>query len=301
MKQPTPHFALRMTLIGCACLALAGCTRHPSGYSLATPDAIHILPPSLLEVSGIAWLGDASIACVQDERGGVYTFDTRTNRILAERRFMDDADYEGIARVGDTLFVLRSDGTLVEIPGYTAGTNQAILHATGIPSRDNEGLCLDALNNRLLIAAKSRSSPGAAHKEKRTIHAFDLATRTMADKPAFVIDASTLPGLASATPKDRPKGKRRKTGNESTPANTLRPSGLCMHPATGKLYLLSAETHTLLVFRLDGTIECIEPLPPDLFHQPEGITFSEDSDLFIANEGSANKPATILRFKWWGI
>ena len=53
----------------------------------------------------------------------------------------------------------------------------------------------------------------------------------------------------------------------------------------------------LFVFNINGEIEYIEKLDPDLFSQPEGITFMKNGDMLISNDVKDNKPA-LLRFNY---
>jgi len=72
---------------------------------------------------------------------------------------------------------------------------------------------------------------------------------------------------------------------------------MAFHPKTGKLFLLSSADQLLFVLNMNNEIEYIERLNPDLFKQPEGITFMENGDMFISNEGK-KKSATLVRFKY---
>jgi hypothetical protein len=48
---------------------------------------------------------------------------------------------------------------------------------------------------------------------------------------------------------------------------------------------------------MNGTIDSMERLDKDLFAQPEGITFMENGDMLISNEGAKGIP-TIVRFNY---
>jgi hypothetical protein len=61
--------------------------------------------------------------------------------------------------------------------------------------------------------------------------------------------------------------------------------------------LLSAADYLLFVFNIDGSIENIETLNPVIFNKAEGITFFENCDMLITNEGQDKKP-TLLRFNY---
>jgi uncharacterized protein YjiK len=72
---------------------------------------------------------------------------------------------------------------------------------------------------------------------------------------------------------------------------------MSIHPVSGSLYVLSGPERLLLVFDMNGNIEYLERLDKNLFAQPEGISFRDNGDLFISNEGT-NKEATLLRFSY---
>jgi uncharacterized protein YjiK len=74
-------------------------------------------------------------------------------------------------------------------------------------------------------------------------------------------------------------------------------SDLAIHPITGKLFLLSSADKLLFVFNTKNEIEYIGRLNPDLFIQPEGITFMKNGDMYISNEGQ-KKSATLVRFNY---
>jgi hypothetical protein len=48
---------------------------------------------------------------------------------------------------------------------------------------------------------------------------------------------------------------------------------------------------------MDGSIEHIELLDPTMFNKAEGITFYDNGDMLITNEGQDKKP-TLLYFKY---
>ena len=74
-------------------------------------------------------------------------------------------------------------------------------------------------------------------------------------------------------------------------------SAIAIHPITKKLYLLSASDHLFFIFNINGEIEYMEPLNPDIFNKAEGITFLDNGDMIITNEGQNKKP-TLLRFNY---
>lgn len=266
---------------------------HVCGYNLSNPDALFILPDTLHEISGLISVDSAHFACIQDENGILFIYNAVDNKIVNQYTFNIDGDYEGIARVGKTVYVLRSDGTLFEIPDYTTSNNH-IAHTTGIPANNNEGLCYDEHNNRLLIAAKGKTGKGPEFKNKRVIYGFDLDSKKLSKNPVIEFDLSKIKKAALHLEPEIPVRFKKKS-KIADPVIRFRTSAIGIHPITGKLYLLSASDYLLFIFNLQGEILHVEKLNPELFNKAEGITFFENGDMLITNEGQKGKP-TLLRF-----
>jgi len=269
-----------------------------TGYNLTTPDKSSILPDTLREVSGLTNIDAATFACIQDENGILFIYDAKNNRLKRQFRFSIDGDYEGIARVGQTIYVLRSDGTLFEIANYTSDNFKLNSYDTGIPAKNNEGLCYDPDNNRLLIACKGNIGKGAENKDRRVIYGFDLKTKKLTKKPVFDFDLQKIKEFATDNYLNLPTKKQKKKGKSvKEPDIKFRTSAICIHPLTKKLYLLSASDYLLFIIDTNGKIEHIEHLNRTIFNKAEGIAFYDNGDMLITNEGE-NKKATVLYFKW---
>lgn len=266
------------------------------GYTLSSPVRTFILPGILQEISGITNIDTTTFACIQDEKGILFIYDIVNNKIQQQYTFTIDGDYEGIARVGKTMYVLRSDGTLFEISDYTSENFKLTSYETEIPADNNEGLCYDAANNRLLIAVKGKVGKGRENKDKRVIYGFDLKTKTLSEEPAFDFDLQAIHEFAEQHNLDLPANEKKKKQNREATIK-FKTSAIAIHPLTKKLYLLSASDHMLFVFDMEGTIEHIELLDEELFNKAEGITFFDNGDMLITNEGQDKKP-TLLRFNY---
>lgn len=265
-------------------------------YNLSDPDKIYILPPSLKEISGVSGSDASSISCIQDENGILFIYDLLKEQIMKQYSFYHNGDYEGIALVDKTVYILRSDGMLFEVTGNESGNTKTVSYLTGIPARDNEGLCFDKSANRLLIAPKSQVEKKSGNKDERYIFAFDLKSKKLIEKPVFVFNVSLLEKYAGENKIKLPKGDGKK-GDKDEKVIEFRPSAIGIHPLTNRLYVLSGMEKMLFVFDMKGNIEFMEKLDSDLFPQPEGITFLNNGDMLISNEGQNKKP-TIVRFNY---
>jgi len=265
-------------------------------YNLTSPDKIYVLPASLQEVSGITGTDASSIACVQDENGIIFIYDLEIEKVTEKYPFHNSGDYEGIARVDKTIYILRSDGILFGIENYESETSSTKSYSTGIPAKDNEGLCFDKQGNRLLIAPKNNYTTDSHKKNNRLIYAFDLKSKKMIETPAFVFDLKKIKKFASEN-KIKVPMKNGKKGEKKEIDVEFRPSEIGINPITNKLYVLSGMERLLFVFNMNGEPEYIEKLDPDLFPQPEGITFMKNGDMLISNDVKNKKPS-LLRFNY---
>ena len=268
----------------------------PINYNLSNPDKIYVLPNALREVSGITETDSISVACIQDEVGILFIYDLKKEEIKRQSSFSFNGDYEGIARAGKTIFILRSDGMLFEILNYESAYSDMKSYITGVPSKDIEGLCFDQKQNRLLIAPKSDNMKGKENKGRRFIYSFDLKSKKLAQKPAFVFDLKVIKKFASDN-KIKVPMKSSGKGGKKEPDIEFRPSEIGINPLTNKLFVLSGMERLLFVFNMSGKIEYIQKLDPELFVQPEGITFLKNGDMLISNDIKNKKP-TILRFNY---
>lgn len=266
-----------------------------TAYNLAAPDKVYYLPPSLHEISGITAIDATSVACIQDEHGIVFIFDLNKNSVTKQIAFGYDGDYEGVARVNKALYILRSDEVLIEIVDFTSTNSPRNVYETGIPGKDAEGLCYDPKNNRLLIAPKEISSDNPSAPNTRHIYGFNLASKALIKGTVMGFDIRKIEEYAVSNNVKAPmKGRK---GEEKVPDIKLKISAIGIHPLTYKLYAISGPERLLFVFDMKGNLESLERLDKDLFAQPEGITFMENGDMLISNEGAKGIP-TIVRFNY---
>jgi uncharacterized protein YjiK len=232
---------------------------------------------------------------VQDEDGIIFIYDLVQRRVTRSIRFSEGGDFEGLASVGNSFFVLRSDGLLHEVSAADPSFGSRI-HEIDLPTDNHEGLGLDRKTNRLLIAPRSRLGKGKKLKNKRAVYAFDLERRVMLPKPVLEFDIEDVQEYADTRGLPIPV-KRKKKGVR--PALSLMPSAVAVHPESGDVYVLSAEDGVLASFNKFGVVTGYALLSPKLFPQPEGIAFTASGDMLIANEGDGEEP-TLLLFDWLG-
>lgn len=230
------------------------------------------LPSILEEISGIASFGNNKIAGVQDEKGSIFIYNLKTSKIEGQIDFAGSGDYEGIAIVGSTAFIARSDGTIFEVQNFQSELKVQEFDTFLTEEQDVEGLSLDQKNNRLLIAIKEKDPNSESFKG---IYAFELNNMEMQEKPIFKINLrDTIFNQI----------------DENKIGNTFKPSEIGINPSTGNILVLEATNPKLLILNNQGVPKKLHFLNKDKFPKPEGLTFDPAGNMYISNEGS---PATI--------
>lgn len=230
------------------------------------------LPEVLEEVSGIAYLGNGRMMCVQDENGTIFIYNLNSSEIEEEIEFSGGGDYEGIALNENTAYVLESNGTIYRVTNFQSDPQVTEYETPLNRGQDVEGLCFDRENNRLLLAIKEKEPEASNFKG---IYAVDPQTMQMQQEPLFRL-LFRDPVFEEV--------------NEKNEHETFRPSEININPATGKIYMLEGANPKLLILDSNGRPEKLRFLNESDFPQPEGITFDEAGNTYISNEGD---PATI--------
>ncbi len=267
-----------------------------SNYNLSSPLKTYVLPPSLNEISGITILNQNELACVQDELGIVYIFSLKEGKIVQEYHTNLVGDYEGITLVGNTLYLLRSDGVLIEYPDFRSPNLKIKQYLLNLPSLNNEGLCYDMQNYRLLIAAKVKPGKGNADRDIRHIYSFDLKTKAPNNNPILKLQLDEIKTTAVNLNLPIPYRTNKKTGAKINAFN-FRPSEIAVHPIDKNIYVLSANDKLILILNKEGVIQNLLALDPVLFNKAEGLAFLPDGTMLISNEAQQGK-ATLLSFKY---
>ncbi|MFL5727889.1 MAG: SdiA-regulated domain-containing protein [Cytophagaceae bacterium] len=248
-------------------------------YELGRPEHIYIMPKALKEISGISYLSENKLACIEDNHGIVYIYDLKKEKIIREVPFEDNGDFEDVSITPQGYCVLRSDGTI-----FILNEEKIIAYKTLLKESNNtEGLCYDKKNNSLLIACKDDPGMGLPTNVK-AVYEFSLANFTCSPKPLFTIATDDIV---------LPKHQKNFEGDGSH----FSPSALAIHPLTGNIFMISSRGNLLIEADRTGKIIHAEKIYSKLFPQPEGICFTVEGDLLISSEGKEHQHGTILRFK----
>ncbi len=230
------------------------------------------LPGELNEVSGIAWISKDLFACVQDEDGTIFIFDTKDQEVKKRITFAGPGDYEGIALNGSTVYIVRSDGMIYEVRDYNTKPSVKQFSTPFTIENNIEGLTYDPKQDMLLLAVKDKD---LARPGSKGVYAFALKDMKLNTTPLFSIDVSD-PLLRA--------GKKKKE---------VRPSAIAIHPESHHYYVVDGPSSRLLQLDPEGKLVEVKDLGND-FAKPEGITFDPGGRMFISNERGKKSTANII-------
>ncbi len=267
-------------------------------YNLDNPDATYFMPSYLKEISGMAYLKDDNILCIQDENAEIFVLSIDKKGIINKYRFGVNGDYEDIAINKQTAYVLRSDGRIFKIENFEKETRKISEIKTPLSSKNNtEGLAYDEVTKSLLIACKGDPSTDKEKQYKgyRAVYSLTTGEMKFGKEPFFLINLKKPDCFKDEEVFSRFSGRYKGKSKNDQDNTDFEPSGISIHPLNNQIYLISSTSRLLLILDRNGKIINFNDLGKNLFEQPEGICFSPSGDLFISNEGKEGK-GNILRF-----
>ena len=238
------------------------------------PDTVRTLPVSLQEISGLAFHRGVLLAH-DDELGRIYTINPLTGAvtIFATLRGPIHDDFEGIAVLGDTVWLMTSSGKLYGVKATASRDPVAYaLYHTGLGKRcELEGLAADAATRRAAASVQDAAEERAGHA-----------------------DLSLERGKESA--RDPDGGERDGESHEEgwcTDASVRARSKSCQaaitcwccHPVPPALLELDGAGVPQGYIRL-----------PSSHAQPEGLAIGSNGDIFISDEG-VNRTGTLSVYR----
>jgi uncharacterized protein YjiK len=255
-------------------LAVAACGQSGGGFELGglRYDAGLVtqwaLPRALREISGLTIDPAGRLFTHADETAMVSQIDHGTGRIVRRFAVGDPVltdDYEGIAWADGHIYLVTSNGTLIEAEvGDDGGTVDYVRYDSKLGRRcEIEGLLHDATRRLLLMPCKTAREP--ALENTIALLAWSIETSSAAPAADLVIPWQ----------------------NEH---QALHPSGLARSPGNGHYVLVAARERALIELSPAGELIQVLILPKSPAHpQMEGVTFTTTGELIIADEGGGKR------------
>lgn len=264
---------LTVAVVSCS---LANNFPSPADYDLNNPIKVE-LKPELDEISGIIFYAkDTSIFAISDASGYLYKiFPDRQNEVQ-KWKFGKNHDYEDLALADSAFYILSSSGDIAKVQYLNDSIVTTNFTFSKEKSNQFETLYYDSADATLKMLCKNCKGD---KKNETTVWTFSPADST------YNISTLKITGIE-------------KVAKEfNTDKIDLKPSAACIDPLTKQIFILSSVNKILAIANSNGKIEKAYKLNPQLYKQPEGITFSNKGDLIISNESANGGPANILIIK----
>ena len=269
-------------LSACILIILSSCngvtqnkTKFPDTpfYNLSSPKIIE-LNPALDEISGLAYYAkDTSVFGIIDEAGILYKIPLKYPDKVSSWEFGKKRDYEDMVLIDSSFYVLVSNGDVVKIMFQKDSVFTEKMDFPNASKKKNEFESLIKINDSTLaIICKSCDDD-----KKSFFSSYLLNLKDTAEPYKTYINFSTE-GIVS------------KTGMQGH----FKASAAAVNPLSGDLYIISAIQSLLLITSPEGKFKEVYKLNPEIYKQPEGITFTPQGDMVISNEFSEIGVATLL-------
>ena len=261
-------------------LAISSCGRqqtsfrNPPAYDLNNSYVIK-LPSELKEISGMAYYSkDNSLFAESDEKGCLYKIFLNKPNDIRKWKFSHKRDYEDVVLVDSVFYMLCNNGDIVALRFIDDSLTAREYTFPKQGKNEFESLYYDDTLKKLVLICKECEGD-----DKAVVGAYSLDLQQYMYNKAFAIDVQSLDAMIG------PVTKR------------IKPSAATINPVTGQLYILSSINKLLIVASRNGVIDQVYSLNPSIFNQPEGIAFTPNGNLFISNEATEGRAATIMFYK----
>lgn len=253
----------------------------PDTVSPETPVLRWILPDRLAELSGLTLTTDQRLFTHGDEFGKVYEIDYRRGVIVKEFSLgpplvMDD--FEAIAAVGDTLFMLTDRGVLYRFAEGADGDGVPYsMIDTGLGATCQfEGMAFDSSASRLVLACKNVEDGGRNDTTMFFLWPLDRDSASVG-QPLESIRVSSAAIIGTL---GWPK---------------VEPSDITVDPRSGNYVVVASGQKGIFEITPTGEVVYSRQLPT-AHAQPEGLAITRDNLLLISDEANTG-PAVLTAYR----
>lgn len=251
-----PH----LNLLFLASLLLVTSCDNPTETRIVNDNPIQwLLPSSLHEASGLAVAGQESVYLHNDEEGEIYLFNIRSGSIMKLASISwppIKEDFEGIAVITGSIYMMTSDGELFEIDDVSTDKPHQVVGARKITT-DLEENCefegLHHLDNLLLMPCKEDLNQ--ASSDRFRVFAFDTSTESTSE--FLSLNTRGIEGIKKIAP----------TAFE----------------ATARYYYIISEDRLVRLDRITLQGDSFQ-LSTDLHSQVEGIAIFPDGTIILVED-----------------
>lgn len=249
----------------------------PSNYSLQEMRKIN-LSKELEEISGLEWVNENELWAIEDESSIIYVLNPKNGEITDMQKFAKNEDIEDIMLHDGIAWALQSNGDIYQIDHPLMGNGNTTIHDFPKNGKnDFEAIIKSNTEPVLWIFCKSCNSD--KNSQVSSVFSFNLNSTEFESTAKRVLKNDQLKSILPEKDFENIK---------------MQPSAIAYHPIEQKYYLRSSSDNWLMVLDQELVPKEFHKLNPDIFKQPEGITFSPDGTLFVSNEARGGIPNLLI-------
>lgn len=258
---------------------------------------LHELPSDLKEISGISFLSDDVVLAIQDELGVLYQYNLKDKKIIKQLEFGKPDDYEDLVRVNNDVYIVISNGTIIQIKNFQAANPEIKKYKTALTKEnDIEGLTYEPKKNRLLLAAKANGMD--SDENTKEIYAFDLASMQLISTPAYSIRLDEIESYFKGDALVESSKKFLKALGNRNIDKVFKSSAITVNPQSNQIFVLSSINNLIAVLTPEGKLDKIIQFEGKAHKQPEGLAFTEGRKLFVSNEAGKKGKGNIIELEY---
>lgn len=263
---------------GCAVAASAICASAQDAP--AAPVREFAMPKALIEISGLAGAGEATVFAHGDEYAIIHEIDLASGDVIRAFAMGDPTeagDFEGIATRAGRVYLITSAGLIYESDiGEHRKRVRHNVYDTGVGALcEIEGLDVGPEDGDFLILCKRPLT--RAGRNRLVIYKWSLSERRAVDEPWLSVP---LTGIVAGADRDG-----------------FRPAGLSFDGRTGSLYIVSSRSGRIYHLSESGALRGVIKLDGKLHLQTEGISVTARGDLILADEGARKGPGMVRVYR----
>ena len=276
---------ISFTLFYLLSIAYSSChntsNNYTQRYNYNTFSKSLVLDYALREISGMAY-GQGNLYAHNDENGVCYILDKENGQVLESFKMSKKGDYEAIAVSGTMPYLVNNKGTLHDSLGKKYNTAFKGKH-------DVEGMCFIPGTTSLLLASKA-SCLNNKDKNTKCIYKYELPTNTLEQEAHLTLNIDELSAFVNTQYASNSKVKKL-----IKRIRKFSPSGIAILPSSMDIYIISAKGSSCVVIDKNKALIEVGFFDENILPQPEGITFDDENNLFVAGEGKS-RSGKIFKF-----
>jgi hypothetical protein len=263
-------------------------------YNLNDEGSIEHLPFGVNHIAGLTSLTGNQLCFYQEKNGTISIYDLKGDSLINQITIGDLGTCLSLVQYDSTFYMLTDQAQLHEIHPPIEENPVATIDLM-LPQEEILSMCLDKRDNQFLLCSSSRT-PGDKGNILHTVYSLALQAGAEELEPLFTIEAQEIESFVNAQNQSS-KNHMLYGKVDSLCHLNFEPKSIAVHPKSNEIYILSPNDRAITVCNKAGEVINFIALNDKKCSNPGKLTFLQNGDLIITNEGPTALPS-LVRFNW---